>query len=72
MGYLVIGLDIDGFDIAGGNEWDTLAEARRNAKGLVKEKEAIVAGLYKVEIRNAETDDCIDDYFVEDYDDGNG
>jgi hypothetical protein len=62
-GYTVIGLDIDGFDVAGGNEWDTFREADKAARRLVTEREAIDAGMHKVEIHNVQGE-CVRDYFV--------
>jgi hypothetical protein len=61
--YRVIALDNDGYEVAGGCIWDTLRQAKVNAKLLVAEKEAIAAGMTKVEIRDR-LDDCVADYFV--------
>ena len=61
--YTVVGRDEEGYDVAGGSEWDTLLEAVHHARALCKEKEAIQAGLCKVLVLN-ERDECIADYFV--------
>ena len=62
MGYVVIGLDDEGYEVSGGMEWDTERDARQYAKRLAADKEAIAAGMVKVEMRNA--GECVRDYFV--------
>jgi len=61
--YRVVGLDENGFEVCGGCLFDTLKQAKQQAKILIVETEAIEAGMVKVEIRDC-LDDCIEDYFV--------
>ena len=61
--YRVVGLDDNGFEVCGGCFFDTLKQAKQQAKMLIKKKGAISASMVKVEIRDY-LDDCIADYFV--------
>jgi hypothetical protein len=61
--YRVVGIDTDGYEVSGGNFFDTIKFAKKYAKLLVSESEAISVGMVKVEIKDY-LDDCIADYFI--------
>lgn len=58
--YEVVSLDADGCEL-GNVASDSLKDAKQHAKQLVRDTEAIAAGLVKVEVRN-DKGECLADY----------
>jgi hypothetical protein len=65
MTYKVVGRDEEGYDVAGGVEFDRLADAKASARNLVRETEAIAAGCVHAFVFNG--GECIADYFSKNY-----